>query len=99
MRYLANTSSLALSAEKCAGCGMCLEVCPHEVFVMEGKKAAIRDLDACMECGACARNCPAGAVSVKSGVGCASAIIRGMLTGTEPTCDCGGKGGAETNCC
>ncbi|MDA8388736.1 MAG: mercury methylation ferredoxin HgcB [Nitrospiraceae bacterium] len=98
MRYLANAATLGLSAEKCVGCGMCLEVCPHDVFTLEGKKAVIRDLDACMECGACAKNCPVGAVSVRSGVGCASAIIKGMLTGGEPTCDCGGKGGAD-NCC
>ncbi len=50
-------------------------------------KAEILDRDGCMECGACARNCPAGAIEVSSGVGCAAGIIRGALRGTEPTCD------------
>ena len=30
-------------------------------------------------------------LTVKAGVGCASAIINGWLTGEEPNCDCGGS--------
>ncbi len=41
-----------------------------------------------MECGACARNCPAGAVTVKSGVGSAAAIINGMLGRKDNGCCC-----------
>jgi len=69
---------------------MCTIVCPHRVFVLEQKKAAITNLDKCMECGACARNCASGAITVASGVGCASAILTGMIKGTEPQCgsDC-----------
>jgi len=80
--------TLALDAEKCVGCGMCVEVCPHGVFAVQDRRASIVDRDACMECGACARNCPAEAVSVESGVGCATGIIIGALRGTEPACDC-----------
>jgi NAD-dependent dihydropyrimidine dehydrogenase PreA subunit len=58
-----------------------------------GRKARIDDRGLCMECGACAMNCPAGAIAVKSGVGCAAAIIIGKLRGTAP--DCGGCCGAE----
>ena len=54
---------------------MCTQVCPHGVFVLEGKKASVTDADLCMECGACAMNCPAGAIEVEAGVGCASAVI------------------------
>ncbi|MDA8325783.1 MAG: mercury methylation ferredoxin HgcB [Nitrospiraceae bacterium] len=98
MRYLANTATLRISHEKCVGCGMCLEVCPHDVFRLEGRKAAISDPDACMECGACVNNCPAGALSVNRGVGCAAAIINGMLTGGEPSCGCSPKDG-KGSCC
>jgi formate hydrogenlyase subunit 6/NADH:ubiquinone oxidoreductase subunit I len=43
-----------------------------------------------MECGACQNNCPADAISVGAGVGCAQAVINGFLRGTEPDCDCSG---------
>ena len=96
-KYLKNVASLEYDAEKCVGCGLCAIVCPHRVFVMEGKKAAIVDCDLCMECGACSLNCPAGAIKVRSGVGCAAGIITGFFRGTEPTCDCGS--GDEKKCC
>jgi NAD-dependent dihydropyrimidine dehydrogenase PreA subunit len=88
MRYLKDVATLELDSEKCTGCRICTVVCPHEVFTMEKKRAVIADLDACMECGACASNCPSEAITVKSGVGCASGIIKGFINGTEPTCDC-----------
>jgi NAD-dependent dihydropyrimidine dehydrogenase PreA subunit len=90
-RYLSNVSTLQLDAAKCNGCGMCTSVCPHAVFRMDNHKSLIADRDACMECGACAQNCPTAALSVKSGVGCATAIILGALRGTQPDCGCSGK--------
>lgn len=88
MRYLSGVSTLAYSPEKCRGCGRCAEVCPHGVFLIEDKKAVVQDRDLCMECGACTTNCEFGALSVHSGVGCAAAIINGMITGGEPSCGC-----------
>jgi Fe-S-cluster-containing hydrogenase component 2 len=55
---------------------------------MKDNKAVIVDADAFMECGACSLNCPVEAINVKSGVGCAVAIFRGLLKGGEATCDC-----------
>jgi NAD-dependent dihydropyrimidine dehydrogenase PreA subunit len=97
MKYIANVVTLELNTEKCIGCGMCVTVCPHAVFKIENKKAQIVDRDACMECGACAMNCEPGAISVESGVGCATGVIIGALRGTEPTCDCDPS--SKTNCC
>ncbi len=97
MRYLADVVTLELDAEKCTGCRVCTEVCPHGVFVVEDRKAKIVDRDACIECGACALNCPEVALSVEAGVGCANAVIMGMLRGTGPTCDCGCSDGPS--CC
>ncbi len=96
MKYLANVTTLQYTADKCKGCGRCVEVCPRAVFEMQDKRAVITDKDLCMECGACAKNCDFGALSVNAGVGCASAIITGLLTGTEPTCGCSDSG---TACC
>ena len=91
MRYLKDATTLELNVDKCIGCGMCVNVCPHAVFSLKDKKASYADREACMECGACARNCPVEAITVKSGVGCASGIIAGALTGGEPCCGENGK--------
>lgn len=96
MKYLANVTTLHYASEKCAGCGRCVEVCPRGVFEMQDKRAAITDKDLCMECGACAKNCEFGAISVNSGVGCAAAIINSMITGGSPSCDCNDGG---SSCC
>ena len=107
-QYLKNVVSLSLDDKKCTGCGRCEEVCPHRVFELSVsfpkapmsrgfapmKKARLTNRDLCMECGACALNCPAKAISVNPGVGCAAAIIWGWLTGKEPACGCG-----EGACC
>lgn len=89
MKYLKNVATLKIDEAKCTGCGICAEVCPHGVFEIRDGKARIADLDACMECGACTGNCPFGALEVHKGVGCAVAILHGLLTGGEPSCDCG----------
>jgi NAD-dependent dihydropyrimidine dehydrogenase PreA subunit len=88
LQYLKNVVTLKLNSDLCTGCGMCTVVCPHAVFEMANGKARIVDIDDCMECGACANNCRFGAVSVRSGVGCAAGILNGILRGTEPSCDC-----------
>lgn len=88
LRYLPEVVTLKLDIEKCTGCTMCIQVCPHAVFVIENHKARIVDQDTCMECGACARNCPEEALTVMAGVGCATAVLVGNLRGTGPTCDC-----------
>ncbi|MFQ5906045.1 MAG: mercury methylation ferredoxin HgcB [bacterium] len=85
-RYLRNVVTLKLDVDKCTACGLCEIVCPHGVLEVKGK-AAIVDRDACMECGACMLNCPADAIRVRSGVGCAIAVLAGKVRGTEPTCD------------
>lgn len=99
MRYLSGVATLEFYPEKCRGCGRCVEVCPHGVFEMKGKKAALLDRDLCMECGACAGNCEFGAIEVAAGVGCASAIINSMITGGPPSCGCGGEDGDTGACC
>jgi NAD-dependent dihydropyrimidine dehydrogenase PreA subunit len=88
LRYIEEVVTLELDTEKCNGCTQCTQVCPHGVFAMKDARASIVDRGACMECGACARNCAQGAITLEPGVGCAAAIIHGWITGTEPSCGC-----------
>jgi len=92
LTYLRNVNTLQLDRTKCNGCVMCTIVCPHAVFTIKEKRAFIQHKDLCMECGACAMNCSTGAITVKSGVGCAAGVINGLLRGTDPICDCGSGG-------
>lgn len=97
--YLPGVSTLKLTSEKCTGCGRCVEVCPHGVFDLKDHRVQIAAIDNCMECGACTQNCAFGALTVKSGVGCAIAMINGIMTKGNPdlgTCDCGDE---SSNCC
>jgi len=96
MKYFKDSKTFCFYRDKCTGCGRCVEVCPHGVFKLQDKKAVPVKSGLCMECGACARNCESGAIYVKSGVGCATAVINGFIKGTEPVCDCGGPSG---KCC
>ena len=86
--YLRNVVTLELDEEKCTGCGMCVTVCPQRVFALHRGKSVLVDRDSCMECGACSLNCPVEAIKVESGVGCAAAVIKRVLQGGKPTCDC-----------
>lgn len=98
MKYLKNIATININRDRCAGCGVCLDVCPHNVLALDNRKAAIIDRDSCMECGACAMNCAFGAVSVDKGVGCAAALINSMITGGEPSCGCSPTSGSS-GCC
>jgi NAD-dependent dihydropyrimidine dehydrogenase PreA subunit len=81
-------NTLRYDPELCIGCEMCVYVCPHAVFAINGRVALLTNADACMECGACQVNCPTGAIQVDSGVGCASAMIYAALTGKK-VAECG----------
>lgn len=90
LTYLRGATTLRLSPERCDGCGRCVEVCPHEVFALSGRRAAVVDADRCMECGACRRNCASGAIEVTTGVGCAAALRRAMVSRSgDAGCGCG----------
>ncbi|TET11687.1 ferredoxin family protein [Candidatus Aerophobetes bacterium] len=95
-KYLSTT--LQYNQELCNGCRMCSIVCPHDVFEQDGRVAQLINSEACMECGACQRNCPTGAITVNAGVGCATALMLAALTGKKKA-TCGGGNEKETPCC
>lgn len=94
MEYLKNVATLELDSGLCTGCNRCVEVCPHEVFERVGKTVEARNRDRCIECGACMMNCEFGAIHVQAGVGCAAAVLNGLVHKGEPNCDC-----TSTKCC
>ena len=49
LRYLENVVTLQLNTEACNGCGMCVNVCPHQVLSIRERKAVIIDKGVCME--------------------------------------------------
>ncbi len=67
--YLKNVVTLSLDTKRCTGCQTCRQVCPHQVFQLQNRRAYIAKKENCMECGACAKNCPVSAIEVRSGVG------------------------------
>ena len=73
----------SIDLDRCTRCGICVDVCPHVAFEMQGRLAYLVNQQACMECGACQLNCPVNAIRVESGVGCAAALTRAALLGQK----------------
>lgn len=51
---------LRVHKETCAGCGLCLKICPTGAIEAKHKGYSKKD---CYNCGICMDNCPAGAIS------------------------------------
>ena len=80
MRNMYEENTLRFDRELCTDCGMCLQVCPHGVFAQDNGEVRLANRSACMECGACQINCAFDALTVDSGVGCASALMYQAVT-------------------
>jgi len=92
MKTRERINTLIYRPKLCTNCGLCSIVCPHGVFAAGEEQARLVNRSACIECGACMRNCEPGAIFVEAGVGCAAAVISSALAGREEvTCgpDCG----------
>lgn len=54
-----------IDADKCVGCGECVDVCPVEVYEMvDGKSAPVNGPE-CIGCQSCVGVCPVSAVTVE----------------------------------
>jgi len=54
-----------VNRETCSGCGNCVEICPNEVYILQGDKSdPIRPED-CIECWVCVKQCPAESIELR----------------------------------
>ncbi len=50
--------------EKCTGCGICVSVCPQNVFELKDGKSHVARPEDCVECMSCVENCPMKAIAL-----------------------------------
>jgi NAD-dependent dihydropyrimidine dehydrogenase PreA subunit len=50
--------------EKCSGCQNCVEICPSEVYQMEGDISNPIHPEECIECWACVSQCPSESIQL-----------------------------------
>ena len=56
---------IKIDADKCTGCGTCVDSCPVSIYEMENDKVTISgNMEDCVVCRACESSCPAGAIEV-----------------------------------
>jgi len=56
--------SAVVNQEKCAGCGVCIEVCPVDAISLNSERKAQINSEECIECGRCTRECPNQAIEL-----------------------------------
>jgi len=67
-------ATIAVDAEKCTGCSLCVKTCPADSIMIKNKKAQMKPangiltrepgISQCMGCGDCTALCPAGAITI-----------------------------------
>ena len=55
---------VTVDEDLCTGCGECGNVCPAEIFTIDGGKALVSG-DECLGCQGCISVCTAGAIKVE----------------------------------
>lgn len=56
---------VTVEADKCEGCGECVESCPSSVLELVDGKAVVANPDDCLGCETCVTVCPNEAVTVE----------------------------------
>ena len=50
---------------KCRACGLCMQICPLDVFTKREEKIVVAYPEECWHCRACVIDCPAQAISMR----------------------------------
>lgn len=57
--------NVEVNAEKCVGCGECVDICPVEVFELQDEKSVPVNAEECLGCESCIEVCEEGAITVE----------------------------------
>jgi len=57
--------NVEVNAEKCVGCGECVEVCPVEVFELQDEKSVPVYAEECLGCESCIEVCEEEAITIE----------------------------------
>ncbi len=69
-----------IDKNKCAGCGICIKICPVDAIKGESKKPHTIDTEICIKCGSCIEACPEkySAIEKKTGL-----VKEGVIQGEK----------------
>ncbi|MFO7557262.1 MAG: 4Fe-4S binding protein [Desulfobacterales bacterium] len=54
-----------VNAEKCIGCGECVEICPVDVYEIQDEKSVVVNEAECVGCESCIEVCEQDAITVE----------------------------------
>ena len=57
--------NVTVDADKCVGCGECVDVCPVEVHELQDGKSNPVNAEECLGCESCVEVCEHGAITVE----------------------------------
>lgn len=56
--------SIQVDADKCVGCGECVDICPVEVFELQDGISVPVNAEECAECDSCVEVCEENAITL-----------------------------------
>ena len=54
-----------VDADKCTGCGECVDTCPVEVYELQGGKSVAVKGEECLGCDSCVEVCESSAITIE----------------------------------
>ena len=55
---------IVVDEQKCKVCGECVQICPVEIYKLEGGKLVVGNSDECSGCQSCVSVCEAQAITI-----------------------------------